>query len=65
MLGMPYRRRIVSSLDSKSNESRFVVVCLPSWVNFYSVAPSEYKSIVVFSTRWVVDGVDMSLIGRA
>ena len=61
---MPYRRRIVSSLDSKSNESRFVVVGLPSWINLDSVAPSSYKSRVSLSTKWVVYLVNISLIDR-
>ena len=41
-----------------------MVVGLPSWINFYSVAPSEYKSRVLFSTEWVADDVDMSLMDR-
>ena len=62
LLGMPYRRRIVSSLGSKSNESRFVVVGLPSWINLDSVAPSRYKSRVSLSTGWVVDVVSYELV---
>ena len=62
LLRTPYRRRIVSSLGSKNNESRFLVVGLPSFINLDSVAHSEYKSRVSLLTGWVVDVGDMSLI---
>ena len=64
LLGMPYRRRIGSSLGSKSNESCFVIDGLPSLIKLDFVAPSQYKSIVSLSTGWVVYLVYMSLIDR-
>ena len=64
VMGMPYRRHIVSSVDSKSNESRFVVVGLLSGINIDSVTPSQYKSRVSLPTGWVGYIVNMSLIDR-
>ena len=43
----------------------FVVVGLPSWINLYSIAHSEYKSRVSLVTGGVVQGVNMSLIDCA
>ena len=52
-------------LARRATKVGFVVVSLPSWINLDRVAPSGYKSRVSLVTRWVVDVVDMSLIGCA
>ena len=52
-------------LARRTTKVGFVVVGLPSWINLYSVAHSEYNSRVALITGWVVDVVNISLIDCA
>ena len=62
---MPYTCRIARHLAQRATKVGFVVVGIRSKINLDSVAPSVYKSTVLFVLAWVVDGVDMSLIDLA